>query len=214
MQTGASTVRTLSRARAQADGTQQGPGVPARPATLGVWRVLRGSAVGTIATGLAWAGHVWAGGDRPGPWLLLTAALGVITASVALSRYRWSPVSLLVMLLAVQLLLHRLFDQGAPTATVAHTHPSGHLLVGPDVGGAMTVAHMLAAVATAWLLARGEDWLWLLLELLALRSTRLLRPLHLSLATNPTPLTPAYTLPGSQVGLGAWSLRGPPVVSR
>ena len=198
----------ISRARPQRDGD--------RPvATVGAWRLVRGLAVGGVATGLAWTGHVWAGGEPPALLLLLTAAVGVGVASVALSGYRWAPPALMALLLAVQVLLHQLFDQATPDGLVHPAgHPAGHLAAGPPADGAMTVAHVLAAAATAWVLARGEDWLWLLLELLALRATRLLRPPHLALGPDAPAFTPAWAPSRPRVGLGGWSLRGPPVVSR
>jgi len=188
-------------------------------ARTGPWPAVRGAAVGAVATGLAWAAHVWAGGAPPELSLLLAAATGVAGCSVVLSRYRWTVPRLLALLLVVQVLLHWLFDQAAPAVLVHPAgHPAGHLpagLTSPDAAdGSMTVAHVLAAVTTAWLLARGEDWLWLLLELLALRATRLLRPLNLVPAVDAPAVIPAWSLPSPQVGLGAWSLRGPPVVSR
>jgi hypothetical protein len=166
--------------------------------------------VGVVATALAWVAHVWAGGDRPEPSLLLLGASGVTVASVVLSRYRWAPASLMLTLLAGQVLLHRLFDQGGASAA---PHQPGHLAAdGSD--GSMTVAHVLAAAATAWVLARGEDWLWLLLELMALRATRLLRARPPAVATGAKAAIAAYTLPSQRAGLGAWSLRGPPVTSK
>jgi len=54
----------------------------------------------------------------------------------------------------------------------------------------------------------GEDWLWLLLELLGLRATRLLRPLHLAFSFHVPALTPASMPAGPRGRGGAWSLRG------
>jgi hypothetical protein len=201
MRVGAEAVRALPRAR------------------TGPWRAVRGGAVGAVATALAWAAHVWGGGEPPPLWLLLTAALGVGVSGIALSHYRWTLPRLLGLLLAVQILLHELFDQASPAAVV-HTagHPTGHVAAGVTTAGAtdgsMTLGHVLAATATAWVLARGEDWLWLLLELLGLRATRLLRSLHLGLSSHVPALTPTSRPAGPRAGRGAWSLRGPPVVSR
>ena len=200
MREGADAVRALPRAR------------------TGPWPAVRGGAVGAVATGLAWAAHMWAGGQPPEMWLHRGASPGVGLSAVVLSRYRWTLPRLLGLLLVVQVLLHQLFEQ-APVAVV---HPAGHAVghipasVTPAdaADGSMTLGHVLAAAATAWVLARGEDWLWLLLELLALRATRLLRPLHLCLSAEVPSLVPASRLPSPPVGLGGWSLRGPPVVSR
>ena len=119
--------------------------------------------------------HLAGGGGWPG-WpvtLILTGLLGV--TSVALTSRRRRMPSVLLVLAAVQTLLHLLFSRidgtaasctviagGHHQATAACTpgaaHVSETLPTLPSLP--MTVAHLAATVVTAWLLARGEAWLW------------------------------------------------------
>ncbi len=139
-------------------------------ATSGALRPLRGAAVGISATVLAVTGHVLAGGRPPAPTdlaLLLAAAWAVATA---LGGRRWGLPSLLAVLAGAQVVLH----VGLAGATPVGAAGAGRAMAGmagmAGSGGAahgpwMLLAHLAAALLTAVLLRRGEDWLWALLEL-------------------------------------------------
>lgn len=152
--------------------------MPARPVTrqpagpsAGRLRLLRVGVLGLSAYGLAVGVHVVAGGAAPG-WpvsLMLAALLGVLgVAFTARRRGLWA---LLGVLVAAQSVLHALFSLlDAPVAgcsMVATGHHATTAVCGAVGGTAMAVpslpmllAHLAATVATAWLLARGEAWLW------------------------------------------------------
>jgi hypothetical protein len=125
------------------------PGVP----TSGALRVLRGTAVGATAMGLALAGHVSGGGSLPtlpASFALLSLAA---TGSIALSGRRWTFAELLTLLLGAQVFFHVAFGNHA-TSVGAHSHAAHSLSF------SMVAAHTLAAVAAALVLRRAETWCW------------------------------------------------------
>ena len=92
------------------------------------------------------------------------------------------------------------------TATIGGTGSTPAAMVMPSP--LMVVAHLLATVATAWLLARGEAWLWRAVDWLVpalVRSHRPRRVLRRVLSAQ-VPTTPLGTPPGMP-----GSPRGPPV---
>jgi hypothetical protein len=161
-----------------------GQGAEGPVPSAGRWRVARAGVLGGLSLLLATGAHVLGGGPLPGVGVLLIAGLllGLLAAVVTVRRCRFG---LLVGLLgAQQLALHALFDAagaaractlGAPDMTpMAH---AGHLQGLDQVvascasgggvpmttsvpGWVMWAAHLVAVLLTAWLLARGEAWLW------------------------------------------------------
>jgi hypothetical protein len=145
---------------------------PANP-LVGWWRLARVAGLGLSTYGLAVGAHVAAGGGWPG-WpisLMLAALLGV--SGVALTTRRRGLPTLLAVLAVGQTALHVLFTRLDSTASCGVTglgHHATAVSCGPptEVGSAgmampslpMLVAHLAATAATAWLLARGEAWLW------------------------------------------------------
>jgi len=148
-----------------------------------VTRVVRAGVLGTLSLLLATGAHVLGGGSLPGVGVLLVAAvpLGLLAALVTRRRCRFG---WLAALLAVQQLgLHELFGlagaaractlgvRGAAAAPhaghagaldgVTSCAPGGGMdMTSGTPGWLMVVAHVAAVLATAWLLARGEAWLW------------------------------------------------------
>ena len=133
-------------------------------------RLLRVGVLGASGYGLAAGAHAVAGGAAPG-WpvaLMLATLLGVL--GVAFTARRRGLAALLAVLIATQAVLHGLFsllDGAAGCSMVAAGHHTMTAVCGPSGGGAMVVpsvpmllAHLAATAATAWLLARGEAWLW------------------------------------------------------
>jgi hypothetical protein len=133
--------------------------------TVGAMRIVRGAAVGVSATSLALAGHVAAGGPLPTPAIGVILVVASVSGSVALSGRRWTPSALLTVLLGVQVVFHVAF---ADHHGAAGMHHAGHSL-----SASMMLGHLLAALATALLLNRGESWCWQLLALLG-------RPVHVA----------------------------------
>ncbi len=160
----------------------------------GRWRVARVGVLGGLSLLLAAGAHVLGGGTLPGPGVLLVAALllGLLATVVTVRRCRFG---LLAGLLAVQqVALHELFSvagavractPGAPGgAALTHAgHATGHgaglghvvatcvsdgmQMTTTVPGWVMVAAHLVAVLATAWLLARGEAWLWRALDRVA-----------------------------------------------
>jgi hypothetical protein len=155
--------------------------------TAGRVRVARASVLGGTSLLLATGAHVLGGGSLPGVGVLLVAGmlLGLLAAVLTARRVRLP--ALLALLGVQQLALHELFGLAAaapactPTASAyaAHGGHAAHLAGGADplvsscVGAAagmatmsgapawvMTAAHVVAVLVTAWVLARGEAWLW------------------------------------------------------
>jgi hypothetical protein len=109
---------------------------------------------------LAVAGHVAGGGALPGATAASLLGLTVV-GSVALSGRRWTFSALATVLLGVQLVCHVAL---AGPATAAN--PAGHTHATHGTSASMLAAHVLAALATAVLLRRGESWCWRLVALL------------------------------------------------
>ena len=148
---------------------------PPTDPTSGRWRLARVAGLGTAAYGLAVGAHVSAGGGWPG-WpvsVMLVALLGVL-AVVFTNRRRRLP-SLFGVLAAAQVALHvllSLLDAPASSCSVVDVgHHAATASCDPSVAASgsvamampslsMLVAHVVATAATAWLLARGEAWLW------------------------------------------------------
>jgi hypothetical protein len=136
-------------------------------AAVGVIRWVRAAVVTFASSGLALLGHLTAGGPAPQPGTLVLVVLPVLLVSVGLSGRRWTIGPLLAMLLGAQALFHVAAGAGA-AAHVHHGHDvGGALATAGQSGPAMLTAHAAAALLTALLLRRGDDWVWRLAELLA-----------------------------------------------
>ncbi len=142
---------------------------PAMSLTGGWARLARAGVFGGASLFLAAAGHVAGGGTLPGAGLLMLTAIGLALVSVTLTARRVRFAVLLAGLAVEQILLHLLFHAASTAVTCAAVVMPGHSMSGASVcgGGAastsgwpMLVGHTLAVLATAWLLARGERWLW------------------------------------------------------
>lgn len=132
----------------------------------------------TVLT-LAAAAHLGAGGELPGPSIMMALAAVVGLSAVLLAGLKMTAPLLAAYLGGSQLSLHLAFSTLSASA-VPGSEPSHHGLglaaTGPlmlesatshrhlmaDAGSPMTFAHVIATLATALLLARGEDALWAL----------------------------------------------------
>lgn len=149
---------------------------PANP-LAGGRRLARAAGLGLATYGLAVGAHAAAGGHLPG-WpvsVALTALLGVL--AVAVTRRRLRLPALLAALVGSQGALHVLLSlletPSASCAMGAGGHHADTVVCGPAAAASATmlmpsmpmlVAHAGATVATAWVLARGEAWLWRVLR--------------------------------------------------
>jgi hypothetical protein len=159
-------------------------------AAVGVLRSVRAAVVGLSASGLALLGHLAAGGTAPPPGPLVLVVLVVLLVSLALAARRWTVGPLLAVLVGSQALFHVAFG-GAGHLQGAH-HMAGGSAMPAHSGLLMLVGHCAAALLTALLLRRGEDWLWGLVALLA----RAWRVVHVA-AKGPLAAVPSLAMPRS-----------------
>jgi hypothetical protein len=190
----------------------------------GARRVLRSAVLGSASLALAVGAHVAGGGAAPGSgMLLLSAALvGLVALPATARRVRLGWLAPLLGL--EQALLHALFQAAgsavctAPAATGAG-HPGHHadaaLACLPAAGsatmtmpdGPMLLAHLLATLATAWVLVRGESALWSLAERVVRAAVARPGVLRAAVAV---PVPPAPRRRPHQRAHGAAAPRGPP----
>lgn len=143
---------------------------PAMTLTGGWARLARAGVLGGASLFLATAGHVLGGGTLPGAGLLALTAVGLALVAVTLTARRLRFGVLLTALGVEQLLLHLLLHASTAASTCAAVSMPGHGMGAAGTvcgtgsagvaGGSMLLGHALAVLATAWLLARGERWLW------------------------------------------------------
>ncbi len=161
------------RARAVTIGHRRVPGPPSPLA--GPRRLARIGALGGASMLLATGAHVAAGGRLPSLAVLLVTGFLVGLVATTLTARRCRLGRLVVALAIEQALLHLVFDATSMPAGCPGGMAGGHAAAmtgcltggqvasaGPDVG--MLLAHGIATLATAWLLARGERLVWDLCE--------------------------------------------------
>ncbi len=152
---------------------------PPTDPTAGPWRLARVAGLGIAAYGLAVGAHVGAGGGLPG-WpasVMLTALLGVLGVAFTTRRRRLP--ALLGVLTAAQVVLHVILSLlEAPASSCGLVAVGHHVATSScDPSAATTgsvamavpslpmlLAHLAATAVTAWVLARGEAWLWRTLQ--------------------------------------------------
>ncbi|HET9649583.1 MAG TPA: hypothetical protein VFP34_15330 [Microlunatus sp.] len=144
-------------------------------------RLLRVSAFGGASMLLATAAHMAAGGAPPGAGVLSISAFVVGLLALTLTARRCSFWLLGGVLAVEQVVLHEVFattSMATPSMSIGACPPTSGFNHGAAMaacvatpheavagsGSGMLVAHLLATVATAWLLARGERWLWRLAD--------------------------------------------------
>ncbi|MCT9821578.1 hypothetical protein N3K63_14925 [Microbacterium sp. W1N] len=188
-------------------------------------RALRGGAASAVAVILAATSHTLGGGVPPAPWLVLTVALLAWPVAVALIGRRPSLVRTAAAVTAAQVLLHLAFAAvGAAEAPLPSvmSAPHVHTLV-PElmpmagapmhVGFGMIFSHLVAAVVTTALFARGEA---VLRAVVAGVRRMLSRPAcdpRPAAALVPSPV-PAPRASATAVFLSVLSRRGPPALAR
>ena len=195
--------------------------VRAADPTRGWARLARAGVLGGGSLFLATAGHVVGGGVLPGPGMLavLGGVLALVSVSLTARRLRFG---LLFGLLTVEQLALHLILQAANGASACVAVMPGHAMAASTIcgqptpaavdsagaGWTMLIGHGLALLATAWLMAAGERWLWRLVEQTYRRAT--VRPTR---ARRPRAVVPASPLLALiQLGWLPAAPRGPPVV--
>lgn len=163
----------MTYAPAMSEPTRSAPS-SAGSLTHGWVRLARGAILGGSSLLLATGAHMVAGGRLPGGGLLALTGVALALVAVSLTTRRVRFVPLVAVLGVEQVLLHLLFHAAGTAASCAAVAMPGHAMTTSTVcsgGGAtssagwsMLVAHVFAVVATAWLLARGERWLWRMVD--------------------------------------------------
>lgn len=189
----------------------------------GGWRLVRAGVLGGSSVLLAVGAHLLGGGVGPSAAVVaLTVCLaGLIAVSVTARACRLP--LLLTVLGLEQAGLHLLFGATSAAAScgpgpgpAAHGLHAGAMCVSPaghagmaEPGLSMVVAHVAAVIATAWLLARGERWVWALVA----TATAAVSARPSRRRSRPTRMVPvaAYAVSGRAV-LALAPTRGPPAV--
>jgi len=194
------------------------PAVPGSAPIRGWVRLARAGILGATSMLLATAGHVIGGGTLPpaGLLALVAGAVGLLAVSVTGRRLRLGP--LLVVLGVEQIALHLLVHATATVSACTSVLMPAHGMTSTTVcsaasassgGWPMLGGHLLALLATAWLLARGEQWLWHAVE--RVRTYATVRPSLRRRRAEPPVLALLVAAPVA-AGWSAAAPRGPPAV--
>jgi hypothetical protein len=193
------------------------------------FRLFRTALIGSIVLGFAAGGHLAAGGQLPAPAILAALCAVSMIPVAALTRFRLTFPALTGLLGAGQLWLHWAFDalsaaspamasrplmpghaQHSGTALAAEAFASAAPAHEAASDGLMFAAHTVATLATALILARGEQALGVLASWLR-PLVRRPEPVGIVPARVPGPCAVPAILPPASPGLRLPSLRGPPV---
>ncbi|MEV7603845.1 hypothetical protein AB0N65_00205 [Paenarthrobacter sp. NPDC089322] len=139
------------------------------------FHALRSGAISMVIVVLAAGAHVMAGGTLPTtPVLVALLALTALAATLA-ARFKLNLAAMASLLGASQFMLHEAFTALGPVGTgaqEAHHHASSDPIspvldasahtheLGTTYGVLMLLAHVIATLASAVILAKGEDALW------------------------------------------------------
>jgi hypothetical protein len=207
----------------------------------GPLRLFRAALVTSLAVSLAVAGHVLGGGQLPDAVTLAVTAAFLLAPAAWLARRQLSFAVLFGVLGAGQLTLHAAFTAFSPGASCLPQLPLAQLLaqlplaqlppahyghgglsctaametMPMDVGAnspAMLAGHVLATLATAWLLRTGEAALWQLLAWLR-PLVRLPRPAGFIPASHRPAAWPTVVVAAQRRNLRHDTLRGPPLAA-
>ncbi|WP_433335327.1 MFS transporter [Spirillospora sp. CA-294931] len=174
------------------------------------FRLARASVFAAVCVLLASLGHLAASGRPMDPGTVALGFAGVLGLAVAVSGHERSLPTIMGGLLIGQFTLHALFSSGS---TAHHAAPGAPSVHGEVPGPGMALAHVLAALATAWWLRRGERRAWQLVR-------ALVRPLPPPLAVPSPPPSRLVVVPRGEPRVRCLAavlrhvlvLRGPPAV--
>ncbi|MCO6006094.1 hypothetical protein NE236_13960 [Actinoallomurus purpureus] len=175
-----------------------------------VLRLARAVVFAAVCVALAVVGHVTASHEAVPPAAIGAGLVGLTIVAVVLAGTERSLGTILAGLLGGQFMLHVLFTAAQHGQHMAH-HPAA--LASPGTR-AMTLAHVTAAVASAWWLRRGERAVWRLARRAAAAVIRPLRALLSSPVPLPAPgghvLADSVGRPSERVLRHVLTRRGPP----
>ncbi len=190
------------------------------------WRAVRVAVLGGASLALAAAAHTVGGGDLPSPTVLAVTALVLGLVAVPLTMRRCRLRLLLPVLAIEQVAVHLVLSAAAvPTGCLPQSGPHHQVLTGCAIGvpavpeamaepmGAfaghgwvMWLGHAAALVATSWLLARGERWLWRVAD----RVARTAEPVRTAVTVGSGPRVVAVGVPVRWRTSAPLPARGPP----
>lgn len=159
--------------------------------TQPVLRSTRAAIFAAVCVSLAAAGHALAAHTAVATWPVAVGFAMVYGVAWTLGGAERSLVTIMGGLLGGQFVLHSLFMSATSgmsgtvgpgmdhSVSVAHGHPGGW--------SAMTLAHVAAAVISAWWLRRGERAAWRLARWAATAASRPVRMLLALLGSRPQP---------------------------
>jgi hypothetical protein len=145
-----------------------------------VYRAARSVVFATVCVGLAITGHVMASGAEVPPAAAGGGLALMAGAGFALTGTERSLATIFGGLLGGQFMLHALFSAAQHGQHLGH----GGGMPAAEGGGAMTLAHVAAAVVSAWWLRRGERAVWSLARRVA---AAVIRPVLALLSVPPAP---------------------------
>ncbi|MBO2452953.1 hypothetical protein J4573_38085 [Actinomadura barringtoniae] len=166
------------------------------PLTLSpFFRLTRAVVFATVCMTLATVAHAVMSPASIPAWAVIVGFAGVLLVAGALAGHERSLPTIMGGLLGGQFVLHSLFSKAA--SPVVHHAASGmpaQVMPEHGSGNAMTLAHIAAAILSAWWLRRGERAAWALTRRLADRAER---PVRLVLALLLTEPAAPPTVPGT-----------------
>jgi hypothetical protein len=196
------------------------------------FRLFRTGLIGSLVIGFAAGGHLAGGGQLPSAAILAALFAVTLVPVAALTRFRLSCPALVALLGAGQFWLHWAFDAlggagaAAPESAALMPGHAGHtggalapVYLSPAAAesahsaasdGVMFVAHAVATLCTAVMLARGERVLATLASWLQPLFQRH-EPAVILPARVPAPLPAPAVLPRTRAGVRLPTRRGPPV---
>ena len=141
----------------------------------GALRFVRASAWAAAALGLSTGAHVVGGGALPSPGVAALIGVALLWFGLLLTQRRLGRVALTLSLGVSQVLLHAVLSAAeagvASCAAVGSHHAAvacagGTTAMPHQTSTAMLLSHALAALLLALVLARGEDAVWRVAQLL------------------------------------------------
>ncbi len=161
--------------------------------TAPVYRAARAVVFATVCVGLAITGHTMVSGMAVPP-MAAAAGMVLLTAlGASLAGAERSLATILGCLLGGQFVLHALFAAAQHGQMPGHGHAASlsSSLSLSSGGAAMTFAHVVATVVSAWWLRRGERAVWRLARRLAVSVAWPVRALLSSAPPVPTAAAPS-----------------------
>jgi hypothetical protein len=143
---------------------------------------------------LATVGHVVVAQVMVAPWAIGVGFAGVLAVAWVLTGAERSLATILGGLLGGQFAFHAMFTAAQPGPSIMDHSGPPTLMTGGHGGTAMTLAHVMAAVVSAWWLRRGERAVWKLARRVAALADRSIWARWALPDSVPSvPLTPAFS---------------------